>query len=250
MVLAEKAMEGVYKSVYVNLSTSYHISMDDRGNGISLGLGFVNNNTRIDMARLSFDQQLSSSGFDRALPSMETANKGSTSYSSANAGILYTYDSDNSFINLGVSGYRFFKTKRSLFDDPTQTVDPRYSIHADLGTALSETLNANLSCLHSIQNKESTTTFGAMLGIQRSTPNYDYEHTNTLNLGLFYKLNQAIVPCIGYIINRFQFGLSYDINMIASASASSHYNSVELSLIYRKKTAGYNAKMVRYHSPF
>jgi len=71
MVLSEKAMDGLYKSNFINLNASYHQALDDNGNGISVALGVVNNSTRVDLGGLTFDQQLSSRGFNQALPITE-----------------------------------------------------------------------------------------------------------------------------------------------------------------------------------
>jgi type IX secretion system PorP/SprF family membrane protein len=147
MVIAEKAMDGIYKSTYININTAYHLSLDNKGNGLAVGLGYINNNTRIDFSQLSFDQQLSSIGFDRTLPAGEPSLSNATIFSSACAGIMYTYDNDNTFLNLGAAGYRFIKSNRSVLDDKTQYISPRYDIHADFGTALNDRVNLNVSAV-------------------------------------------------------------------------------------------------------
>jgi hypothetical protein len=126
-----------------------------------VGLGYINNNTRIDFSQLSFDQQLSNIGFDRALPAGEPSLSNATSFSSACAGIMYTYDAENSFFNMGIAGYRFVKSNRSILDDKTQYISPRYDIHADFGTALNDNVNLNFSAVHMIQNGTSNTAIGS-----------------------------------------------------------------------------------------
>ncbi|MEI6585975.1 MAG: PorP/SprF family type IX secretion system membrane protein [Sediminibacterium sp.] len=250
MVIAEKAMDGIYKSTYFNLNTSYHLSFDNRGNGLAVGLGYINNNTRIDFSQLTFDQQLSSIGFDRALPSGEPSLSNATSFSSACAGIMYTHDAENSFFNIGIAGYRFIKSNRSILDDKTQYISPRYDVHADFGTALNDNVNLNISAVHMIQNGTSNTAIGSSLGLVHNSNDVNSEQLRMVNVGLFYKLGDAIIPYVGYSYNDFQFGFSYDVNVSSVKSGSVTAKSFELSFMYRSFYRNNSLKPGRYHSPF
>ena len=250
MVIAEKAMDGIFKSTYLNLNTSYHLSLDNKGNGLAIGLGYINNNTRIDFSQLSFDQQLSSIGFDRALPTGEPSLLNATSFSSACAGIMFTHNDENTFFNIGAAGYRFVKSNRSILDDKTQYVSPRYDIHADFGTALNENLNLNFSAVHLMQNGTSNTTIGSSFGILHSSDNFNSDQLRMINLGMFYKLGNAIIPYVGYAYNSFQLGLSYDVNVSASKSGSITSRSFEISFMYRVFNSNNSTRRGRYYSPF
>lgn len=249
MVIAEKAMDGIFKSTYLNINTAYHLSLDNKGNGFAVGLGYINNNTRIDFSQLSFDQQLSSIGFDRTLPAGEPSLSNATSFSSACAGIMYTYDNENTFLNVGAAGYRFVKSNRSVLDDKTQYVSPRYDIHADFGTALNDRVNLNVSAVHMIQNGTSNTSIGTSFGLVQNSNDYNSEQLRMFNLGMFYKLGNAIIPYVGYNYNAFQFGFSYDVNVSSVKSGSMSARSFEISFMYRGFSSN-NLKTGRYHSPF
>ena len=249
MVIAEKAMDGIFKSTYININTAYHLSLDNKGNGLAVGLGYINNNTRIDFSQLSFDQQLSSIGFDRTLPAGEPSLSNATSFSSACAGIMYTYDNDNTFLNLGAAGYRFVKSNRSVLDDKTQYISPRYDIHADFGTALNDRVNLNVSAVHMIQNGTSNTSIGTSFGLVQNANDFNSEQLRMLNLGMFYKIGNAIIPYVGYNYNAFQFGFSYDVNVSSVKSGSMSARSFEISFMYRGFSSS-NLKTGRYHSPF
>jgi type IX secretion system PorP/SprF family membrane protein len=249
MVIAEKAMDGIFKSTYININTAYHLSLDNKGNGLAVGLGYINNNTRIDFSQLSFDQQLSSIGFDRTLPAGEPSLSNATSFSSACAGIMYTYDNDNTFLNLGAAGYRFVKSNRSVLDDKTQYISPRFDIHADFGTALNERVNLNVSAVHMIQNGTSNTAIGTSFGLVQNSNDFNSEQLRMLNLGMFYKVGNAIIPYVGYNYNAFQFGFSYDVNVSSVKSGSMSARSFEISFMYRGFSSS-NLKTGRYHSPF
>ena len=250
MVLSEKAMDGLYKSNFINLNASYHQALDDNGNGISVALGVINNGTRVDLGGLTFDQQLSSTGFNQALPITEMNLGNSTSFTSATAGLLYTYDAEFSFLNIGISGYRFVKTRRSLMNDPTKKISPRYSAHADFGTIINEIISANFSALHLIQDGISVTSLGAIMGIQHGQSGFEENKVRMFNLGLYYRVNDAITPYVGYVFNGFQFGLSYDVSATLSKTGSVNYKSIELSFMYKKYLPTYRRKIGRYNSPY
>ena len=250
MVLAERVMDGMYKTNFLSLNASYHQPLDEKGNGLSASLGLVSGSMRLDMAALSFDQQLSSSGFDQALPTGETAIVGSSSHTSATAGILYTYDTDYSFLNLGLSGYRFVSSKRSLMNNPSPKIAPRYTAHADFGTIFSDNLSATFSALHLIQDGASITSLGAVVGFLFNPSDYAEDRVRMLNAGVYYRWNDAVSPYVGYIYDNFQVGISYDVNASSMKGAASNYKSVELSIIYKKFLPRSRKRIGRYHSPY
>lgn len=250
MMIAEKAMDGIFKSTYLNINTAYHLSLDNKGNGLAVGLGYINNNTRIDFSQLSFDQQLSSIGFDRALPTGEPSLSNANSFSSACAGIMYTYEVENTFLNFGAAGYRFVKSNRSILDDKTQYISPRYDIHADFGTAINERVNLNVSAVLMIQNGTKNTALGTSVGLLNNSNDFNSEQLRMINLGMFYKLGTAVSPYVGYVYNNFQVGLSYDVNVSSVKSGSMSARSFEISLMYRGFNSNDAERRGRYHSPF
>jgi type IX secretion system PorP/SprF family membrane protein len=249
MILADRSMEGAFKSTYINLNASYHLSIDSKGNGLAVGLGFINNNTRVDYSSLTTDQQLSNTGFDRALPTGEPNLNPSISYSSACAGIMFTHVNDYSFLNVGIAGYRFVNSSRSLLDNRALYVSPRYDIHADFGTVIHDDLNVTFSAIHLIQNGTSATSLGSSLAFGLRPDQFDMDQRRMLNAGIYYRLGDAVIPYIGYTHNEIQFGLSYDVNVSSVKSGSVSTRSFEISLIYKRFSPNSTPRMGRYHSP-
>lgn len=250
MLLAENAMDGVFKTNLINLNATYHQALDENGNGLTASLGVVSSNTRVDLAGLTFDQQLSNIGFDRALPTGETSIGRSTGFTSACAGLLYTYDTEYSFFNLGVSGYRFVSSNRSLLNDATIKTAPRYTVHADYGATLSDNFSATFSALYLKQDGLSVTSLGTIFGFMPQPGDYTENRVRMFNAGVFYRLNDAVSPYLGYIYDNFQFGLSYDVNVASGKGAAATYKSVELSFVYKKFLPQYRKRLGRYHSPY
>lgn len=231
MVLMDDAMEGIYKSTHLSLNVAYHLTLDeDAVHGIAVGFGGVYSKTNIDFAKLSFGQQLSSTGFNRPLPSGEPAMNNMQGYASVCAGVMYTYETENTFANFGVAGYRFVKTKNSVYNDATQYESPRFNAHFDFGTLLNEQTNLSLNAIYLTQAKVSSITLGGTLGFSHGEADYSLK---VLNLGMYYRLGDAIIPYVGYVYNSLQFGLSYDVTVSKIKSGSTTPKTFELSLIYR-----------------
>lgn len=230
MFLQDRGLGGAYKSNSFHGIVSSHVSLDEEDrNGLSIGLGGSYSNTLIDFSQLSFSQQLGPSGFNRALPANEPFLTNVKPYFSMFAGITYTYSTDNASFDIGVSGYRFLKTNRTALNDATQLDPPRYNIHANYQSYLSEKLVLNLNGMYVLENKLNSYTAGLNMGYVLE----DGEQPTVLNTGLWYRSNEAIIPYIGMAFRNVQAGITYDINTIKSDNANSTLKTFELSLILR-----------------
>lgn len=238
MFLADKALEGLYKSNQLSLNGSYHFALNEYGSGLALGIGVIGNNTRVDFSQLTFDQQLGSSGFDLSLPSGESSMRNSTFQATASAGILYTFESDNLYLDAGVSGYRFVTFVKSFYNDPRQIVYPRYSAHAFLSATLTDRLTVQASAMNMLVNKRNLIYASAALGILLSENN-PYM-TQMLFLGSYLRGSGVVAPYVGYTYGNLDIGLSSDVNLSAASSGSVVNRALEITLAYN--VASYNSR--------
>jgi len=248
MFISDKAMDGLYKSNYYSLNGSYHFALDANGSGVGLGIGVVGNNTRVDFSGLSFDQQLGSSGFDMTLASGEMSMRNGTSHVSATAGVMYTYESDYIYFDAGISGYRFINFQRSFYNDPKQTIAPRYSAHAYLSMTLSDRLSLQASAMQMIIQRQSITMAGGMLGIilaeQSTNP------IQMLHLGAHYRSTGILAPTVGYTFGNIDLGLSSDVAISTKTSGSLVNRAIELTMSYNLFSSNFRRKVGRYHNPY
>ena len=239
MLMTEDAMDGVFKSNYFSLNTSCHIALNDNDwvHGLTLGLGWIYNKINIDYAELTTGQQLSSMGFNRQLPTGEPSLNNIPGISSVSAGLIYTFSSDNLVADFGVAGFRFFKTKQSVFDNTAQFSTPRYDAHFSIGKILNDRLNINMNGYYQTQNGVQGFSFGGHLGFSHST---DENAPRVFNLGAYYRVGDALIPYVGYVFNDFQVGLTYDVQVSPVKSGAVSPNSFEISLIYRNYKSSRN----------
>lgn len=227
--MQDKALSGAYKSTSLNLIASSHISLDeDDNNGLSIGLGGNYSNTFIDFSQLSFSTQLSSSGFNRALPSSELMLSNIKPYFSVFAGITYTYATETSNFDIGIAGYRFMKTNRTALNDPTQLDPPRFNIHADFQSYINDKLVFNTNLLYVMESSVNAYIVGVNFGNILD----DAELPTVLNTGLWYKAGGVVIPYLGLSYKNMQGGLSYDINLPSSNSSLSSLKTFEISLSF------------------
>jgi type IX secretion system PorP/SprF family membrane protein len=247
MFISDKAMEGLFKSNHYSINGSYHMALGPNGSGLALGIGIVGNNTRADFSQLSFDSQLGSSGFDLSLPSGESSLRNSTFYTSATAGLLYTFESDNVYFDVGFSGYRFATFAKSFYNDPKQVVYPRYSLHSYLSATISDRLSIQGTAMNMIVHKRNIIYAGVMLGIIMAEN--DPNTLQMLHLGAYYRSSGAIAPCVGYTFGNFDIGLSSDVNISSSTGGAAVNRALELTMAYNLFSDFYRRKVGRYHNP-
>ncbi len=171
-------------------------------------------------------------------------------YFSLCAGLMFTHTSDETYYAIGVAGYRFTKTQRTVLDDASQYDAPRYSIHADYATALSDRLNFNASIFHMIKAGTSTTIAGGIFGFINNSTVYADGPLSIFNLGAFYRLGNAVIPYVGFEYHNLSIGLTYDVDVSTATAGSAVAKSFELSLVWRKFAEGAKPAAGKYHSPF
>lgn len=230
LFLQDAGLSGAYKSNSFHFILSSHVGLDeDDAHGLSVGLGGSYSNTLINFSALSFPEQLASSGFNRTLPTKEPYLSNVKPYFSMFAGITYTFTGENASFDIGASGYRFLKTVRSALNDQSQTDPPRYNIHANYQTFLSDKIVFNSNAMYVMESNLNSYTvgvnFGRLLG--------ESEQPTVINAGLWYRSKEAVIPYLGLVYRNMQVGLTYDINMSSSRSDAGGLKTYEFSLVLR-----------------
>ena len=236
MLMYDEAMQGVLKSSYGSINSSYNIKIAEGENGddhrFGVGLGLTYCHKQIDYSSLSFSNQFTGYGFDLNMPTGESALTNMKPYISANLGFLYSYISQYSNIDIGVAGFHLNRPKQTVTEDPKQFLPVRYVAHANYSVFLNERVVLNTNAIYQIQSRTSYFSAGGAVGYYLSN---EGEEDVILNAGLWYWSNNAIVPYLGLVYQNFQFGLTYDVVVSKLAQASTKPKTFELSVIIRSK---------------
>ncbi|MGV3656329.1 MAG: PorP/SprF family type IX secretion system membrane protein [Chitinophagaceae bacterium] len=227
-VMNDRAMNGALQTNSVGLSAAYHIGLDAYGD-YSLGLGFQGayHQKRFDMAKLRFENQYGGGGFDPSLPVGEAFDYNHQNYFDANAGIVYNANLEDKSFFAGIAVYNILRHKENYLPDEFK-MPARLVVQAGSQLFMGENSKAYLSATHVSQAKARETTLGAAYGLQVG----DRDIKNEINLGMWYRLKDAVIPYLGYHYEGFQVGLSYDYTVSSLKAGAAVRNAYELTLLY------------------
>lgn len=226
-LLNDKTMDGAVQSNSVGLSTAYNLSLDpDRVHTIGLGFQGVYHERTINFNKLSFENQLTSSGFNVSLPIGENLQSQRKSYFDLNFGSVYNYNMDGKSFFTGLGVYNVFhKTANYLEEEFKMPSRYTFSAGGRLNAGYSGIFYFSLN--YQNEAKASETTIGAAYGLQLGS-----EKKQVINFGIWHRLNDAIIPYIGYQLNGFQTGFSYDYTISQLKTAGQVKSGFEISLLY------------------
>ena len=237
MALTDKAGSGVLTNNYLGISTSYQKSLDEDGFK-QLGIGFQGTygQKSLDRSKLVFEDQLTPYGFTGVTQETFLNNNLNINYLDVNAGLLYSMSTDesNNFY-VGASLYHINRPSES-FQGATWNIATRTTISAGGYFPVSDILTLHTSGIYQYQNKASETVFGWALAAV--IDNASQEPSNVY-AGLWYRLNDAIIPYVGLEFAGLRIGATYDINVSSLKAGAQSRGGMELSLIYVKKPAGF-----------
>ncbi|HYM95198.1 MAG TPA: PorP/SprF family type IX secretion system membrane protein, partial [Chitinophagaceae bacterium] len=160
MMMYDQTMAGALKSNYASLNISGNVRLKDRDgvelNGarirhiskikmdanaeqrLGVGLGVSYGNRRIDVSKLTFEDQFTGNGFNVNLPTGESALSNMKPFISASAGLLYSYIKEDVNFDLGIAAFHFNKPKQTFLSDANQFLANRYVVHANFEKVIND----------------------------------------------------------------------------------------------------------------
>ena len=237
LALTDKAGGGILTNNYVGLSTSYHKALDEDGfQQIGLGFQGTYGQKRLDNNALYYEDMLTPFGFTGVTRETFNNENLNINYLDLNAGLLYsgsTNESNNFYI--GASMYHINRPKES-FKGGNWNIAPRTTISAGGYFPVSDILTLHTSGIYQLQNSATETVIGGALAAS-----LDDQSENPANVygGLWYRLNDAVIPYIGLEFSGLRIGVTYDVNTSALKAGSQSRGGMEVSVIYIKRPAGF-----------
>ena len=198
---------------------------------LGIGLGVIYGHKRLDFSKLNFGEQFTGRGFDTNLPTGEAGLSNMKGYISTSVGLIYTYIMGGTNIDLGVAAFHLNKPKQTFTADEKQYLAPRYVAHGNLEASLTNQLNLYTNGIYQYQSGASYFSVGSALGY--FLPNT--ENPVTINAGLWYWSQNAVIPYLGFSYGGFQIGVTYDVTISKLNDAARRSNTFEFSMILRGK---------------
>jgi type IX secretion system PorP/SprF family membrane protein len=235
--LTDKAGGGVLTNNYLGLSTSYHKALDEDGfKQIGVGFQGTYGQKKLDRNKLLFEDQLTPFGFTGVTQEVFNNDYLNINYLDVNAGLLFSSSTDisNNFY-LGASMYHINRPKQS-FQGASWNIATRTTVSAGGYFPVSDILTFHASGIYQYQSKATETVIGGALSTSLDDLS---ENPANVYAGLWYRINDAIIPYIGLEFAGLRIGASYDINVSSLKAGSQSRGGMEISLIYINKPPGF-----------
>ena len=225
-LLSDEAGTGNLTSTNVMVSIAYHQMLAETSL-LSAGIGVSWVQKRIDFSKLSFDNQWNNHFFDMQMPVGETFNTNNVNYFDLQAGLNYAYmPNENTYINMGISLQHINQPNQSFFNT-TAIVPIRYNGFLNGNFKVQDVWIINPNVYYS--STEGTTE--TVMGLNASRKLTD-EGDKQLILGCYYRINDAIIPMLGFKMSNTMLTFSYDATSSYVSSFNNGVGAYELSLIY------------------
>ncbi len=227
-VMNDHSLSSAIQTNSIGMSAAYNVGLDPQGeHSVGVGVQGTYNQRKIDYSKLSFENQYGPGGFDPSLPLGETLDFNSQHFFDVNAGIVYNANLEHKAFFAGISVYNILKHKEQITVNDFQ-MPMRFTFQAGAQFYIGEYGKAYMSLTSMRQANANETTVGGAYGYQLT----DGEK-NELILGLWYRYKDALIPYLGYQVNSFQVGFSYDYTISSFKSAGQLRNGYELTLMYK-----------------
>lgn len=226
-LINDQSMGGALQTNSAGISTAYNISLD-RMTRHTVGVGFqaAYHQRRVDWTKLSYENQYGPGGYDPSLPVGENLGAQKRNFFDVNAGLVYNYELDYNAIFSGVSVYNILQHREELLDLEFR-MPMRFSFVAGGQWAMGYSSTVYGSVNYQNQGSVNEVTLGAAYGYQIGT-----ERNQEIMIGAWHRIRDAVIPYIGYYLNGFKLGLSYDYTTSRLKSGSQIRNGYELTLVY------------------
>ncbi len=223
------------QSTQILPAINYHKSLNsDKTSFLALGFmgGFVQR--QFDPGNMTFDNQYTGGRFDPSMPTGEEGKLALRGYSYLDAGFGISYNSvfrEDINYYIGAGYYHFNSPKVSFYNDKSILLSPKLTFNAGISIPVDERVKvvAEYNQLH--QGTYSEYIGGAML--RYALMDRGLESTRGVYGGLFLRLNDAIIPTVKLDMDKYELGMSYDVNISKLRTASQSFGGFEISLVFK-----------------
>ncbi len=211
---------------------NFNKSVSPRNNSY-LSMGFTAGYVQygFDPTKATFNNQFVGGTYSATNPTFETIPNPSRNLFDIGAGLNFNTgggDSRKPTLMIGASGYHFTRPSFTYYHVNDRHENMRWNINAGMITDLSDQLAMQFHMNAGFQGPYSEVVAGGMLGWKRfaTTPKDKFE----LYGGVFYRVQDAIIPVVKIKYKGMALGFSYDVNVSSLHSASNAQGGYEITL--------------------
>jgi len=236
-LISDKAGISALKRLAFNLSTAYHLQINDDHNiGLGLQAGFAQRS--IDQSALTWDNQYDGTQYVASLDPKENFESKSN-YIDIGAGFHWSYAISNTAdVKAGVSAVHLSQPSQALLGAGNDQNLPMKIVAHGLGrfTSRGSDLAYYPNFLVAIQGpaKEIVAGMSMRYMLKESSKYTGFVKGNAVYFGANYRLGDAAIVLLGLEISDWKIGISYDVNISGFSKATGGVGGIELSLVWLK----------------
>lgn len=230
LINTDKAGATDFKTFQAALSLSY-LKRLTQSQLISFGIQTGITNKSFDPGKMTFDSQYNGDNYDPSIASGEnTFSTTGFSYFDFSAGAIWFYKiKERTQLSLGGSYFHINQPGQSFFSDKSILLDPKLVINSSFHVKVAPVVDLIPAVLFEKQGRFYEMIVGTSLKYIL-LPQQGYG--TAIYGGCFYRGRDAFIVSAGMEYNKFNVGMSYDINNSTLSNASRNRGGFEISLIY------------------
>lgn len=220
------------------LSLAYHVQMS-RQQFFTVGMSGGVLQTSINRSNLIWDDQYDGNGYNPNLPSNEALIQPNNVSSDFSLGFNYVYKENeyagNKKILFGGAVHNLVKVNDAVLSDMKKKRSLRYVLHTQMSFPIDGTnLTIQPSGFVALQGTSQEVFLGSNVRyeLRQASKFTEFATTQAITFGVFARELKSIVAFAGLQMDKFNIGLSYDINISGYAVATNGKGGFEITLKY------------------
>lgn len=241
----DRAGNGDLSLLKAQISAAYHLQMGEY-NMLSIGLGAAFVQRSVNFGKLTFDTQWDGFTFNPQSANGETYSFQKTSYADITAGINYAwFPNENVYIKLGAGLLHVNRPKESFYNQDNK-LGMRPTGNLDMLFKVSDSWIADISAYYTYQKGASELVYGTTFTYNVSPKE---KIPNIFILGVYHRMNDAIIPVLGFEWNKIRVTASMDVPVSGISTATGANGAFELSLVYQGLYGSGSVNRSSYNCP-
>ncbi|MEQ9187136.1 MAG: PorP/SprF family type IX secretion system membrane protein [Cryomorphaceae bacterium] len=197
----------------------------------------------IDYSKLSFDDQFNGIRFDPNLPTNQATGSGSARTFNVGGGVyLEQRFSERNRWGIGFSSMNILEPNRAFFKAYEVPLYRRYDVHLMSSFQIGGVWDIMPTVRFQWQGSQTALQGGTAFRYHLSTGQMN---PRSLQLGMWYRLNDAAYASVGMQLNNLYVGGAYDINVSRLQPATNYRGGWEVTVIYLIPTVRDKVKRLR-----
>jgi type IX secretion system PorP/SprF family membrane protein len=231
----DKAGDGNLSLAQFQASLAYHLQLSHTFM-LSLGVSGSYVQRSVNYDNLTFDAQWDGMTFNSNMSNAEKLGIIKTTYYKVAPGINFAwFPNENLYVKVGGSLDNLNRPTETFYKNGKNTLDYRPIGNIDVVIKTGPVLIVNPSAYYTQQSGAAEMVVGAQFRTILTNTHQLNPMITQLILGVYDRLNDAVIGMAGVQVGGIQFVASYDFTMSALAPYNASYGALEFSLVYTGK---------------